>query len=810
MPINLGEIHFGLGPDTTRLRRAVQDVTRFSQAVNRASQATTQGAAQTTAAMLRQERAMVSAFQKVNTYQAAVQRLELTQASSRNLYNQSTAALNQLTGSLGRGQVSALNYQRAMERFNLSMQRATIEMRRYDQAQKEAMKSNIIGFLQRVAQSAVLIAGPLSGAAARFTVFASIVSNTGLAIGAIVAGVAAAGYVFGKLGKSIIDTTREFQAYELTLVSVTGSLSAANEDFDKLLEVARKTGTGLGTLTKAWARMQAAAAGTNLEGDRSWQIFERVAFASAKLGSSSEETMGVMRALEQIMSKGVVQSEELRGQLGDRLPGAVQIMAEALGIGTKELQDMTKEGKITADALVDFVDRLAKRLGVDTTKAIDTVAAAEGRLNTEWNLFLLSADDIIGVTDAYQKVIGKVASALKEAGSWLRSFTDAMEDQRRGAAESMPWWEQIAASIRLMRRFDAFLSKDQLANMQKFEDHVYGWGDAMKDLNKEDDFFETFRNLRKNADNPLDPFGGGDTDTEAQIRRRTKRIRDSQQAIEELQRTYETLFMAPGQQEWYQMQSDITKGIADFADRLADAGVSAQVASPLIAQYAASLRLVEEAQFAAEKTVTAMELLSDSFLEAGNSAIDAFVDAAFTGENMLESLGNIAEQTAKKVLSEFLKLQVIAPLMNSIFGSGLPTLGGIFGTGASATPFYAGLQSFATPAYHKGTRFATPNGGQMRIPRLHDGYGMKRDEFMAILQEGEQVIPRGGSGGSNQIVTINNYSNEPVTEERTQDGPDQFIEITVGRVFDDLRKGRGDGLFRSRYGINPSQRRGAV
>ena len=38
--------------------------------------------------------------------------------------------------------------------------------------------------------------------------------------------------------------------------------------------------------------------------------------------SSTQEMQGVFTALTQIVSKGAVQMEELRQQLGDRLPGA--------------------------------------------------------------------------------------------------------------------------------------------------------------------------------------------------------------------------------------------------------------------------------------------------------------------------------------------------------------------------------------------------------------------------------------------------------------------------------------------------------
>ena len=44
-----------------------------------------------------------------------------------------------------------------------------------------------------------------------------------------------------------------------------------------------------------------------------------------------------MLALAQMASKGTVQAEELRGQLGERLPGAFKIAAAAMGVTQAEL-----------------------------------------------------------------------------------------------------------------------------------------------------------------------------------------------------------------------------------------------------------------------------------------------------------------------------------------------------------------------------------------------------------------------------------------------------------------------------------------
>ena len=59
------------------------------------------------------------------------------------------------------------------------------------------------------------------------------------------------------------------------------------------------------------------------------------------------------------MSKGTVQAEELRGQLGERLPGAFNLAAQAMGVTTQELNKMLDNGEVLA---IDLLPKLAEVL----------------------------------------------------------------------------------------------------------------------------------------------------------------------------------------------------------------------------------------------------------------------------------------------------------------------------------------------------------------------------------------------------------------------------------------------------------------
>jgi tape measure domain-containing protein len=58
-------------------------------------------------------------------------------------------------------------------------------------------------------------------------------------------------------------------------------------------------------------------------------------------------------------SKGKVSAEELRGQLGERIPGALGIAARAMGMTQAQFNEMLDSGKIMAE---DFLPKFSKRI----------------------------------------------------------------------------------------------------------------------------------------------------------------------------------------------------------------------------------------------------------------------------------------------------------------------------------------------------------------------------------------------------------------------------------------------------------------
>lgn len=172
-------------------------------------------------------------------------------------------------------------------------------------------------------------------------------------------GVTAAISALTNAASEIPKVTAEFQTLSRTLTIVTGSSSQAAKEFEYLKGVANRTGADIVDLTKSYAKLAAATKETTISSAETKRIFEAVSGAMGNLGASSAETENALMAVTQMISKGTVSMEEMRQQLGERLPGAFQATAKELGVTTEELTQLISSGKLAA---ADMLPALAAGL----------------------------------------------------------------------------------------------------------------------------------------------------------------------------------------------------------------------------------------------------------------------------------------------------------------------------------------------------------------------------------------------------------------------------------------------------------------
>ena len=141
------------------------------------------------------------------------------------------------------------------------------------------------------------------------------------------------------VGRAFNESLR-LDSVKSAFTAILGSTELAEAQLQKISETADYLGLNFLDLASSYKNFAAAALSSNQTLEDTDKIFNSVTKAAATLKLSSEDVKITLNALGQMFSKGQVSAEELRQQLGERLPGAVALMAAGLGIGTKELNKM--------------------------------------------------------------------------------------------------------------------------------------------------------------------------------------------------------------------------------------------------------------------------------------------------------------------------------------------------------------------------------------------------------------------------------------------------------------------------------------
>ena len=220
--------------------------------------------------------------------------------------------------------------------------------------------------------------------------------------GALGAGVTS----LSSLVSSLVNTAREAGRSRTILRNVSTDAREYARSLKFLTDLTDKYGTDLIGTTEAFAKFKAAATPAGVAMAEQERIFSNISKAMASFGISGGEASLTMMAITQMMSKGKISSEELRRQLGERMPIAMQAMANAAGVSMAQLDKLLKEGKLrSADIMGKFSDELAKLSGDTNT---DNLESSLGRLK---NAFTDLADSL-HIYDNFKALVDKVKEAL--------------------------------------------------------------------------------------------------------------------------------------------------------------------------------------------------------------------------------------------------------------------------------------------------------------------------------------------------------------------------------------------------------------
>ena len=361
---------------------------------------------------------------KFGTLAAELKQVQATTVQSTNNLKAYSASWRELAGSV--------------DIASKEFKQATAEAARLDaQVAKAQGTRSRRGRLAGAAQTAGAIAasgvfgGPegLVGAGVGAAVGGSMGAAVGGAIGAQVGGIRQA---LGATG----DYVAELSKLRIALAGVSKNQADYEKNLSNVNKLSKQFLLPLKDTTQQYTKLQASVAGAGLSTKETETVFKGISAAIIATGGTTEDLNSALRATSQVFSKGKVSAEELRQQIGERLPGAFTIFAASLNKTPQELDKALEDGKVTLNDFLKFSEELFKRYGKTASIIADApqnagarLTIALDRLNTEVGRFIQP----IGAQ--FQSLATGIVNALTPA---IEAFNELINAPKLLAKERLP------------------------------------------------------------------------------------------------------------------------------------------------------------------------------------------------------------------------------------------------------------------------------------------------------------------------------------------------------------------------------------
>ena len=299
-------------------------------------------------------------------------------------------------------------------------------------AKADGRKKGGAGRLQGLART--------TGAIAAGSIFGGPEGAIGGAIGAFAgpAGAATGAAIGAQIGqlRQALGATAAYSAnlskLRIALQGVTTSQEEYTGALSFIQEATERFAIPQEIVTRQFTKLQASVkgAGGNLEETK--KVFEGIVASVRATGGSLADVDSALTASAQVFSKGKVSAEELRQQIGERLPGAFTLFAESMDKTPAALDKALERGEVTLEDFLRFSSSIFDRYGKNAETIASSPAAAGDRLKVTLERLSENVGTLLApVGAAFQDIFNGIAREISKATAALAKFFNLSFDPEK-------------------------------------------------------------------------------------------------------------------------------------------------------------------------------------------------------------------------------------------------------------------------------------------------------------------------------------------------------------------------------------------
>lgn len=186
------------------------------------------------------------------------------------------------------------------------------------------------------------------------------------------------------------------------------------------------------------------------------QGFNALIDSVAQFGGNDEALKRASVAIQQMAGKGVVSMEELRQQLGEAVPTAIQQMADGLGVTYSKLVKEISQGKVKSEpAIIAMFREMELQSKGSADRMMNTWQGAIAQLNTEFTKLLLTVGGfqesygegtyMHGITQGIKELTNILKDPSTQASA--KAFGQGLTELMKAAIEGLKWVVEYRSAI---------------------------------------------------------------------------------------------------------------------------------------------------------------------------------------------------------------------------------------------------------------------------------------------------------------------------------------------------------------------------
>lgn len=251
--------------------------------------------------------------------------------------------------------------------------------------------------------------------------------------------------IFLRLPMAILKSAGELERMQVLMKGLSKELTEAGRateglrDFKFVTNMAKNAPFEITALSDSFVKLKTAGI------DPTNGSMKALVDSVARFGGTGESLKRASVAIQQMAGKGVVSMEELRQQLGEAVPTAMQDMADGMGVSMQKLAKIVQTGTLEAGpAIAKMLIQMRVNNEGAAAEMMTTWVGMTSRLKTELQLAAKTVADA-GFADEAKKVVKEMTDVLQSD-----EFARFAKDAGKGLGELV---SDLAAVARAMIQY---------------------------------------------------------------------------------------------------------------------------------------------------------------------------------------------------------------------------------------------------------------------------------------------------------------------------------------------------------------------